>query len=233
MDTHLARCARAAAVGMDGCAALDERVTAHWTRGGSAVLQVAQTVDDHGGWPLEVLLPDGNVGEVYLQPGQMVLYEGAWLRHGYDQDACSACLLSLLALPTCLPTRLPVRPPERACRSLPTPLATGARCASGATNSPISSATSRRSTGGDPTRTLRVAVRGVAGPSTRVNGTYRRGAWGSPTASLQARLAHVLRLRPWPLHDHRRRRSPGPLPRQGQVPAERGGAPAATEGLAR
>lgn len=48
----------------------------------SAVLQVHQEVDDHGGWPLEVLLPDGNVGEVYLQAGQMVLYEGAWLRHG-------------------------------------------------------------------------------------------------------------------------------------------------------
>jgi hypothetical protein len=29
-----------------------------------------------------VLLPHGRVGEVYLQPGEMVLYEGAWLRHG-------------------------------------------------------------------------------------------------------------------------------------------------------
>ena len=41
-----------------------------------------QEVDDDGGWPLEVLLPGGRVGEVYLQPGEMVLYEGAWLRHG-------------------------------------------------------------------------------------------------------------------------------------------------------
>lgn len=48
----------------------------------SAVLQVAQEVDDDGGWPLEVLLPDGKAGEVYMQPGEMVLYEGAWLRHG-------------------------------------------------------------------------------------------------------------------------------------------------------
>jgi len=24
-------------------------------------------------------------GEVYLQPGQVVLYEGAWLRHGRPQ----------------------------------------------------------------------------------------------------------------------------------------------------
>merc|ERR1711908_114051 len=44
----------------------------------SAVLQVAQTVDKKGGWPLEVYLPNGGVGEVYLQPGEMVLYEGAW-----------------------------------------------------------------------------------------------------------------------------------------------------------
>jgi len=48
----------------------------------SAVLQVAQDVDEDGGWPLEVLLQNGEVGEVYLQPGEMVLYEGAWLRHG-------------------------------------------------------------------------------------------------------------------------------------------------------
>lgn len=48
----------------------------------SAVLQISQSVDEDGGWPLEVLLNDGGVGEVYLQPGQMVLYEGAWLRHG-------------------------------------------------------------------------------------------------------------------------------------------------------
>eukprot|EP00040_Diaphanoeca_grandis_P023058 m.124870 g.124870 ORF g.124870 m.124870 type:complete len:542 (+) comp29086_c0_seq6:334-1959(+) len=48
----------------------------------SAVLQVAQTVDEDGGWPLEVLLPNKTVGEVYLQPGEMVLYEGAWIRHG-------------------------------------------------------------------------------------------------------------------------------------------------------
>jgi len=39
-------------------------------------------VDEDGGWPLEVLLPHGRVGEVYLQAGEMVLYEGAWLRHG-------------------------------------------------------------------------------------------------------------------------------------------------------
>jgi hypothetical protein len=43
---------------------------------------VDQDVDENGGWPLEVLLPDGKVGEVYLQPGELVLYEGAWLRHG-------------------------------------------------------------------------------------------------------------------------------------------------------
>lgn len=48
----------------------------------SAVLQIHQEVDEDGGWPLEALLPNGRVAEVYLQPGEMVLYEGAWLRHG-------------------------------------------------------------------------------------------------------------------------------------------------------
>jgi len=48
----------------------------------SAVMQVAQDVDENGGWPLEVLLGNKSVGEVYLQPGEIVLYEGAWLRHG-------------------------------------------------------------------------------------------------------------------------------------------------------
>ena len=48
----------------------------------SAVLQVDQTVDPDGGWPLEVLQPDGLPCEVYLQPGEMVLYEGARIKHG-------------------------------------------------------------------------------------------------------------------------------------------------------
>ena len=48
----------------------------------SAVIQVGQDVDE--GWPLEVLYPDdvGGCDEVYLQPGQLVLYEGARFRHG-------------------------------------------------------------------------------------------------------------------------------------------------------
>lgn len=48
----------------------------------SAVIQVGQEVDEDGGWPLEVKTSDGRVVEVYLQPGQMVLYEGARLKHG-------------------------------------------------------------------------------------------------------------------------------------------------------
>jgi len=56
-----------------------DRVDTHLA---SAVLQVDQDVDEDGGWPLEVLLGNKTVGEVYLQPGEMVLYEGAWLRHG-------------------------------------------------------------------------------------------------------------------------------------------------------
>ena len=49
---------------------------------GSAVLQVDQNTDDNRGWPLEVMKPDGTTCEVYLQKGEMVLYEGARLRHG-------------------------------------------------------------------------------------------------------------------------------------------------------
>jgi hypothetical protein len=58
----------------------------------SAVLQIGQDVDaPDGGWPLEVVLPaghgtagheDARVVEVYLQPGEMVLYEGARIKHG-------------------------------------------------------------------------------------------------------------------------------------------------------
>ena len=48
----------------------------------SAVLQIAQEGVDEG-WPLEILHPtDGSCSEVYLQPGEMVLYEGARFRHG-------------------------------------------------------------------------------------------------------------------------------------------------------
>ncbi|KAJ8598368.1 hypothetical protein CTAYLR_002960 [Chrysophaeum taylorii] len=46
----------------------------------SAVLQLYQDVDE--GWPLELYLPHKRVAEVYLQPMELVLYEGAWLRHG-------------------------------------------------------------------------------------------------------------------------------------------------------
>ena len=57
----------------------------------SAVLQIGQDVDEGGGWPLEIVLPAGHatpghenasVVEVYLQPGEMVLYEGARIKHG-------------------------------------------------------------------------------------------------------------------------------------------------------
>ncbi|KAJ1461824.1 hypothetical protein M885DRAFT_611433 [Pelagophyceae sp. CCMP2097] len=48
----------------------------------SAVLQLDQRVDADGGWPLEVLLADRKFAEIYLQPGELILYEGAWLRHG-------------------------------------------------------------------------------------------------------------------------------------------------------
>ena len=46
----------------------------------SAVLQIAQDVEE--GWPLEILDKFGNAALVYLQPGDMVLYEGAYFKHG-------------------------------------------------------------------------------------------------------------------------------------------------------
>jgi prolyl 4-hydroxylase len=55
-----------------------------YTHLASAVIQVGQKVDPNGGWPLEVMNPDGTgaLTEVYLQEGEMVLYEGARLKHG-------------------------------------------------------------------------------------------------------------------------------------------------------
>ena len=46
----------------------------------SAVIQVEQQVDQ--GWPLEIKLNKTHRVEVYLQPGEMVLYEGAAFQHG-------------------------------------------------------------------------------------------------------------------------------------------------------
>lgn len=49
----------------------------------SAVLQVGQQIDNNGGWPLEVVHPHfPGRKEVYLQHGEMVLYEGARIHHG-------------------------------------------------------------------------------------------------------------------------------------------------------
>lgn len=49
----------------------------------SAIMQVHQIVDKDGGWPVEVLHPHKpGVMEAYLQPGEMLLYEGARLEHG-------------------------------------------------------------------------------------------------------------------------------------------------------
>lgn len=48
----------------------------------SAVLQVHQEADDDGGWPLEVISEKGDRHEVFLQPGEMVLYEGGKFQHG-------------------------------------------------------------------------------------------------------------------------------------------------------
>ena len=46
----------------------------------SAIINVDQDVDKD--WPLEILDHDNNVHEVYLSPGEMILYESAKLLHG-------------------------------------------------------------------------------------------------------------------------------------------------------
>lgn len=61
---------------------LINHVDRHDTHLASAVIQIAQQVDEEGGWPLEVVAANGATKEVYLQPGEMVLYEGARLFHG-------------------------------------------------------------------------------------------------------------------------------------------------------
>jgi len=49
----------------------------------SAVMQISQRVDDDRGWPLEVTnLADNDCYEVYLQPGEMILYESLRVKHG-------------------------------------------------------------------------------------------------------------------------------------------------------
>ena len=59
---------------------LINHVDARETHIASAILQVAQQTD--AGWPLELIEPDGSVIEVYMQPGQMLLYEGSRVPHG-------------------------------------------------------------------------------------------------------------------------------------------------------
>ena len=46
----------------------------------SAILQVDQEVEE--GWPNELVMPGGEVIEVYMQPCQMLLYEGSRIPHG-------------------------------------------------------------------------------------------------------------------------------------------------------
>lgn len=63
-----------------GGSMLINHVDRHDTHLASAVIQVGQEAEK--GWPLELLTPSGLPLEVYLQPGQMVLYEGARVFHG-------------------------------------------------------------------------------------------------------------------------------------------------------
>jgi len=64
-------------------AVLLNHVDRHDTHLASAVLQVDQKLGkEDAGWPLEILTKDRDCIQVYLQPGQMVLYEGAHFKHG-------------------------------------------------------------------------------------------------------------------------------------------------------
>jgi len=63
-------------------AVLKKHVDRQDTHLASAVLQIHQEVDEDGGWPLEVMTEDRECYQVYLQPGEMVLYEGAKFKHG-------------------------------------------------------------------------------------------------------------------------------------------------------
>jgi hypothetical protein len=60
----------------------------------SSVLQVAQDVDE--GWPL-VLEHQGSLHEVLLEPGQMVLYEGAACEHGRPRPLRGRSFVNLFA----------------------------------------------------------------------------------------------------------------------------------------
>ena len=53
---------------------------ANETRIVSAILNIDQQVDEP--WPLQIEDHAGEEHEVYLQPGEMALYESAILRHG-------------------------------------------------------------------------------------------------------------------------------------------------------
>eukprot|EP00658_Telonema_sp_P-2_P066581 TRINITY_DN55570_c0_g1_i1.p1 TRINITY_DN55570_c0_g1~~TRINITY_DN55570_c0_g1_i1.p1 ORF type:complete len:315 (-),score=68.89 TRINITY_DN55570_c0_g1_i1:230-1174(-) len=48
----------------------------------SVLLQVFQEGAQDDGWPLEIVGADGKLREIYLQPGEMLLYEGARFLHG-------------------------------------------------------------------------------------------------------------------------------------------------------
>jgi len=64
-------------------AVLLNHVDRHDTHVASAVLQIGQEISESGaGWPLEIISKERDCYEVYLQPGQMVLYEGARFKHG-------------------------------------------------------------------------------------------------------------------------------------------------------
>ena len=57
-----------------------QRTRAVRTHIASAVIQVAQDAEE--GWPIELIDENDDIIEVYMQPGQMLLYEGSRVPHG-------------------------------------------------------------------------------------------------------------------------------------------------------
>ena len=48
----------------------------------SAILQIHKELDGAEDWPLEIVGMDGLVRQIYLEPGDMLLYESTTLIHG-------------------------------------------------------------------------------------------------------------------------------------------------------
>ena len=71
-----------------------DRVETHHV---SAIVNVHQHVDED--WPLYIYDHDGTLHEVYMQPGEVVLYESARLNHGRTTPLTEQVLPVFLSTP--------------------------------------------------------------------------------------------------------------------------------------